>query len=74
MSGWQKIETAPKDFDTIIDLWAMGMRYADCTWKKPTYGKEPCWVQIDAGYDCDGPIDEPVNSPTHWMLPPEPPK
>lgn len=74
MNEWQPIETAPRDCGDFIDLWAQGRRYTDCAWGRPTYGKENCWVQMDAGYDCNGPIDEPVINPTHWMPLPEPPK
>lgn len=70
--GWQPIETAPKVIDSI-DLWANGRRYTDCIWSKPTYGSGQCWVQLDASYDSNGPIDEEVRNPTHWMHPPKPP-
>jgi hypothetical protein len=30
-NGWLPIESAPKD-GSIVDLWAEGMRFADCRW------------------------------------------
>jgi hypothetical protein len=74
MSEWQPIETAPRDFVTTVDLWAGGQRYADCFWGRPTYGpKEYAWCHEER-YDSDGPVDELVRNPTHWMPLPEPPQ
>lgn len=76
MSDWQPIETAPKDHVTSFDLWAHGNRLTDCMWGRPTYSnsKELCWIQLNASYDSNGPVDEEVRNPTHWMPLPEPPK
>ena len=76
MGEWQPIETAPAHHSgKQIDLWAAGERYADCWWGWPTYGGKKGvygWVHR-SGYDCDGPVDDWVPNPTHWMPLPEPP-
>lgn len=69
-SGWQPIETAPRD-GTFVDLWVKEWEYTndtfttlrlcDCSWEQ-----EQGWVN-DAG--------DPLRFcfPTHWMPMPEPP-
>lgn len=75
---WRPIETAPRGQILVFDLWSNGKRYADCGWDRPTYSDMPkgtrCFVQFNASYDCDGPIDEEVKNPTHWMPLPMPPR
>jgi len=74
MSEWQPIETLARDFTVVVDLWAGGERYTDCVLRYPTYGpREYVWCH-EGRYDCDGPVDEPVPNPTHWMPIPEPPQ
>lgn len=80
-SGWQPIETAPRD-GTVIDIWADGERIADVYWGKPDHccgemgqycdsdwhREKPGWVvcAINASYWGSKP-------PTHWQpLPAEP--
>lgn len=73
---WKPIETAPDgDHNAVIDLWAQGLRYTDCQWGQPTYGRKKGvygWV-YQSGYDSDGPVAEWVPQPTHWMPLPAPP-
>lgn len=74
MSEWQSIDTAPRDFGSVIDLWAKGERHTDCCWMWPTYGvKEYEWCR-HAYDDCDGPVYNVVRDATHWMPLPAPPK
>ena len=74
MSEWMPIESAPRDFGvTLFDVWN-GDRVADCWWGTPTYGPAIFGVVYRASYDCNGPVNEYVNKPSHWMLLPEPPK
>ena len=71
---WKDIQTAP-GFGSRVDLWANGERYTDCWWGFPTYGGRKGqygWVH-QSGYDCDGPVDDWVPNPTHWMPLPAPP-
>lgn len=72
-SGWQPIETAPKD-GTLIDLWVDGTRLPDCRWyaECAEWEQEPHWAQkyAETGPDCGFPVS---GAPTHWMPQPEPP-
>lgn len=72
---WQTMESAPVgDHSAVVDLWAQGKRYTDCFWGKSTYGGAGYeWVH-QGGYDCDGPVMEPVPNPTHWHPLPSPPE
>ncbi len=74
---WQPRETAPDgDWNAEIDMWSNGTRYTSCRWGSPTYGGakgEYGWI-YQSGYDCDGPVEDFVPDPTHWMPLPEPPK
>lgn len=71
MSEWQPIETAPKD-GTDIDIWASfgsgGERYTNVSFLRGAWRvlgvnelDQTTYVEVDG-------------TPTHWMLPPEPPK
>jgi hypothetical protein len=81
MSGWQPIETAPKD-GTEIDVWCGGefpRRVTCASWREPTESEwwshggdtidtpDACW------HDCFGPLGK-DNTPTHWMPLPAPPE
>ena len=60
-SGWQTMETAPKD-GTEIDLWVHGARYPDAFWGTDDIG-EPAWIDDNAYVAAP-------DQPTHWMYPP----
>jgi len=74
MTGWQPIETAPKD-GTIIDLWAVskhkkeGLRVAGCWWSIDMKGFPIRRKKIWVGF----PYDPMKWEPTHWMPEPAPP-
>ena len=70
-TGWQPIETAPKD-GTDFDVWTKFGRIADCMFAMPTYDRK-IGIIWKTGYDCAGPIYELVTEPTHWMPLPPPP-
>ena len=68
MSGWQPIETAPKD--RVIDLLFNGVRYADCEWDE-VYARLPeqfsGWAHHYAEMeDSTYPLRAGFE-PTHWM-------
>ena len=70
---WQPIETAPKDFSSVIDGWN-GSRVPDMVWGRPTYDDgDICWCsqEYEQNY---GWILERVTGLTHWMPLPEPPQ
>ena len=59
MTGWQPIETAPKDGNHVIAFW-------------PGY-KRPCimwWNKADQAFESESDRNE---APTHWMPLPHPP-
>lgn len=59
MSGWQTMDTVPRD-GTIVDLWHKGGgRMVDVWWIE----EDQCWSNLFTDDDF-----------THWMLPPEPPR
>lgn len=76
MSEWQPIKTAPKD-GTVVDLWVTyrggGSRSPSCVWKK-TPNAFPTWVSPSHGDWEYGYGRMTGVTPTHWMLPPAPPK
>lgn len=65
-SGWQPIETAPKD-GTVVDLYRQSYSERLCNYKwiqlSPSNGFFEC---VESGYTC-------VRDATHWMPLPEPP-
>lgn len=73
-SGWQPIETAPKD-GTRIDLWMpSGRRVPNCFWGKPEHSCGEYEGYCDSCPDHDGWIDSEDfmsgytdEEPTHWM-------
>lgn len=78
MSGWQPIETAPKD-GTIIDLWVVCSpawrppngewdRYADCSFR------EGRWREFNIQLGEWISIEDENWTVTHWMPLPEPPQ
>ena len=68
---WLPMESAPK-YSDCIDIWCNGQRYTDCSYGKPTYGKELGWLYDDY-HDSDGNVYSLVPSPSHWMYPPDAP-
>ena len=68
VSRWQPIETWDGEDGVEVDLWAKGRRYADCHYH---LGQWLYWCY--AGVDQE-PYWATVESPTHWMPLPEPPK
>ena len=68
VSRWQPIETWDGEDGVEVDLWAKGRRYADCHYH---LGQWLYWCY--AGVDQE-PYWATVESPTHWMPQPEPPK
>ena len=70
---WQPIETAPKDWKTVIDLWSDGARYPDCRWNMAFEDEYHGWEQRYSETR-DGWHDRRDLRPTHWMPLPEPPK
>jgi len=74
VTGWQPIETAPKDW-TDIQLWARGVWYPECAWGMQTYpgNSERVILVYQDDYDCNGPVYTKVIDPSHWMPPPSAP-
>ena len=68
VSRWQPSETWDGEDGVEVDLWAKGRRYADCHYH---LGQWLYWCY--AGVDQE-PYWATVESPTHWMPLPEPPK
>ena len=65
-SGWQPIETAPKN---ETEIWAFNGEQARMLWiEGDGYGLW-CWAD-----ECLCDIDPEPEQPTHWMPLPEPPK
>lgn len=70
-TGWQPIETAPKD-GTRLDLWAKAWlpafdrfeyrRFADCVWMRGGDNHKPYWLNLDKEWCA-----------THWQPLPAPP-
>jgi hypothetical protein len=60
---WQPIKTAPKDGETIVDLWfpPLSGRRTDWRW----YRKRGYWGSIPVNRFCA--IHTCDESPTHWM-------
>jgi hypothetical protein len=72
MTGWQPIETAPKDGTHILAYWPeiyWAKNVAQCeTWFGPRFlGPDCCWQSASA-YEYGDAV-----KPTHWMPLPEPP-
>lgn len=78
MSEWKPIETAPKD-GTRIDLWATNgnmigpRRFVDCSWSEIKRGGLIVRTEELGAWSYPR-MDKDHLKPTHWMLPPEPPK
>ena len=73
MSEWQPIETAPLD-GTTIDLWDSDykVRVTNASWDYHYWSNcKPVAPKSWGRGSTDGPF---VGNPTHWMLPPSPPK
>ena len=72
MTGWQPIETAPKN-GTRIDLGCLSAkcftRAPDCYWHKKAHR----WISKWCGKEGYSALRLPF-TPTHWMLPPPPPE
>lgn len=78
---WQPIETAPRD-GTVIDLWADGLRIANCAWGKPDHccGEAGQYCDSEWHDQPEGWVDTSFNEflwtahpPSHWMSIPAPP-
>lgn len=63
MSGWQSIETAPRDGTEIIAYFGM---------TNPKYAESVRWSHGQWAWAQDG--DYPLDGPTHWMPLPPPPE
>ena len=78
-TGWQPIETAPKD-GTRVDLWANGMRLTDAKWRSISSFHEDdpetyAWYcpELDVYDGHEGWVDVPIDTtPIYWkpILPP----
>lgn len=72
MSGWQPIETGPRD-ETLILLWAWGEYKLGFWGISPDPYKFEGWTtgwRTVSGYDVGF---DPIGDATHWMPLPEPP-
>lgn len=68
MSGWQSIETAPKD-GRRFDAWRTAYRIPNVFWD----ATEECWCTEGKFMDSD-PVPLAISPPpTHWMPQPPPP-
>jgi len=65
--GWQLIETAPKDGQTLI-VWVRGWHPVPAKYQNEGKG----WNEDQPGWYA--PIEDVWITPTHWMPLPEPPK
>jgi hypothetical protein len=68
VSGWQPIETAPKEFGPDILVWD-GQFVTLAWWHGDEDEEEQYWRDSTAPDHSDGRLN-----PTHWMPLPEPPK
>lgn len=67
-SGWQPIETAPRDGTWVILHTAAG-GVQPGYWGPTYFGYNPAWVQ----YAHRSEAEEIIGEPTHWMPLPAPP-
>ena len=77
-SGWQPIETAPKD-GTLVDLFVDGHREADCCWHRLDWEIAHLqWPTDSMGWatwsERDGEYGRFDPAPTHWQPFPAPPQ
>jgi hypothetical protein len=78
MTGWQPIETAPKDGTRLL-FWdgRLKMAISGCWHDEPTRddpgGYDPGWAWWSADEDLIMWDSGPDDAPTHWMSLPAPP-
>ena len=77
-SGWQPIETAPKD-GTLVDLFVDGHRETDCCWHRLDWEIAYLhWPADSMGWatwsERDGEYGRIEPAPTHWQPLPAPPQ
>lgn len=70
-AGWMPIDTAPRDGETVIDLWCEGLDEDGWLMRGSLHIGEPQWLKTEDGGDYFP--HENGGYFTHWMPLPPPP-